>query len=70
MKAAHLAEQTAQRAAERKCERPQVRCDVGLKKICSETFLQQRVGHRRGTPMEKYPRGTLRVPLPNDDVDY
>ena len=48
------------------CERPQVCCDVGFKKICCSNGL----GIVDGIPVEKYPRGLLRVPLPNDNYDY
>lgn len=48
------------------CERPQVCCDVGIKKICCSNGL----GIVDGIPVEKYQRGTLRVPIPNDNVDY
>lgn len=89
-KAAYLAEQIAQQAANRKkkedsflsnlfggalkngcennfdCERPQVCCDVGFKKICCSNGL----GIVDGIPVERYQRGVLRVPLPNDNVDY
>jgi len=45
------------------CERPQVCCDVGIKKICCSNGL----GIVDGIPVENYERGTLRVPLPNDN---
>ena len=48
------------------CERPQVCCDVGFKKICCSNGL----GIVDGIPVENYQRGTLRVPLPNDNIDY
>ena len=48
------------------CERPQVCCDVGFKKICCSNGL----GIVDGIPVEKYQRGLLRMPLPNDDFDY
>lgn len=48
------------------CERPQVCCDVGFKKICCSNGL----GIVDGIPVEKYQRGVLRVPIPNDNVDY
>ena len=48
------------------CERPQVCCDVGFKKICCSNGL----GIVDGIPVERYQRATLRVPLPNDNVDY
>jgi hypothetical protein len=51
------------------CERPQVCCDVGFKKICCSNGL----GIVDGIPVENYERGLLRVPLPNDnygDEDY
>mmetsp|Transcript_14230 Transcript_14230/g.30320 ORF Transcript_14230/g.30320 Transcript_14230/m.30320 type:complete len:460 (-) Transcript_14230:435-1814(-) len=48
------------------CERPQVCCDVGFKKICCSNGL----GIVDGIPVEKYERGLLRVPLPNDNIDY
>jgi len=48
------------------CERPQVCCDVGVKKICCANGL----GIVEGVPVERYRRATLRVPLPNDNVDY
>mmetsp|Transcript_18101 Transcript_18101/g.37964 ORF Transcript_18101/g.37964 Transcript_18101/m.37964 type:complete len:511 (+) Transcript_18101:128-1660(+) len=48
------------------CERPQVCCDVGFKKICCSNGL----GIVDGVPVERYPRGLLRVPLPNDNYDY
>mmetsp|Transcript_34007 Transcript_34007/g.81408 ORF Transcript_34007/g.81408 Transcript_34007/m.81408 type:complete len:450 (+) Transcript_34007:169-1518(+) len=48
------------------CERPEVCCDVGFKKICCTNGL----GIVDGIPVEKYQRGVLRVPLPNDNVDY
>ena len=48
------------------CERPQVWCDVGFKKICCSNGL----GIVDGIPVEKYQRGLLRVPMPNDDFDY
>lgn len=48
------------------CERPQVCCDVGFRKICCANGL----GIVEGIPVERYRRGTLRVPLPNDNVDY
>lgn len=48
------------------CERPQVCCDVGFKKICCSNGL----GIVDGIPVEKYQRGLLRVPMPNDDFDY
>jgi hypothetical protein len=48
------------------CERPQVCCDVGFKKICCSNGL----GIVDGVPVEKYQRGVLRVPLPNDNIDY
>lgn len=45
------------------CERPQVCCDVGFKKICCSNGL----GIVDGIPVERYERGSLRVPLPNDN---
>lgn len=48
------------------CERPQVCCDVGFKKICCNNGL----GIVDGIPVENYQRGVLRVPLPNDNIDY
>ncbi|KAL7470147.1 hypothetical protein ACHAXS_010381 [Conticribra weissflogii] len=48
------------------CERPQVCCDVGFKKICCSNGL----GIVDGVPVERYQRGLLRMPLPNDDYDY
>lgn len=48
------------------CERPQVCCDLGFKKMCCSNGL----GIVDGIPVEKYQRGVLRVPLPNDNVDY
>mmetsp|Transcript_16552 Transcript_16552/g.35963 ORF Transcript_16552/g.35963 Transcript_16552/m.35963 type:complete len:455 (-) Transcript_16552:278-1642(-) len=48
------------------CERPQVCCDVGFKKICCSNGL----GIVDGIPVERYQRGLLRVPLPNDNIDY
>jgi hypothetical protein len=48
------------------CERPQVCCDVGFKKICCSNGL----GIVDGIPVERYQRGVLRVPLPNDNIDY
>ncbi|KAL7552002.1 hypothetical protein ACHAWF_017480 [Thalassiosira exigua] len=48
------------------CERPQVCCDIGIKKICCSNGL----GIVDGIPVEKYQRGVLRVPLPNDNIDY
>lgn len=48
------------------CERPQVCCDVGFKKICCSNGL----GIVDGMPVEKYQRGLLRVPIPNDNHDY
>jgi len=48
------------------CERPQVCCDVGFKKICCANGL----GIVDGRPVESYERGLLRVPLPNDNIDY
>ncbi len=48
------------------CERPQVCCDVGFKRICCSNGL----GIVDGIPVERYERGLLRVPLPNDNYDY
>lgn len=48
------------------CERPQVCCDVGFKKICCSNGL----GIVDGIPLERWERARLRVPLQNDDVDY
>eukprot|EP01082_Thalassiosira_pseudonana_P006481 g6062.t1 g6062 contig20:711009-711425(+) len=48
------------------CERPQVCCDVGFKKICCSNGL----GIVDGIPVERYERGLLRMPLPNDDYDW
>ncbi|KAL3788014.1 hypothetical protein ACHAW5_007992 [Stephanodiscus triporus] len=48
------------------CERPQVCCDVGFKRICCSNGL----GIVDGVPVERYERGLLRVPLPNDNYDY
>ena len=48
------------------CERPQVCCDIGVKKICCSNGL----GIVDGIPLEKWERATLRVPLPNDNYDY
>lgn len=48
------------------CERPQVCCDVGFKKICCSNGL----GIVDGIPVERYERGLLRMPLPNDNYDY
>lgn len=48
------------------CERPQVCCDVGFKRICCSNGL----GIVEGRPVERYERGLLRVPLPNDNYDY
>ena len=45
------------------CERPQVCCDVGFKKICCSNGL----GIVDGIPVERFERGSLRVPLPNDN---
>ncbi|KAL7494896.1 hypothetical protein ACHAWT_003451 [Skeletonema menzelii] len=45
------------------CERPQVCCDVGFKKICCSNGL----GIVDGIPLEKWERATLRVPMENDD---
>ncbi|KAL7535217.1 hypothetical protein ACHAXR_006349 [Thalassiosira sp. AJA248-18] len=48
------------------CERPEVCCDVGFKKICCSNGL----GIVDGIPVERYERALLRVPMGNDDVDY
>mmetsp|Transcript_37626 Transcript_37626/g.78820 ORF Transcript_37626/g.78820 Transcript_37626/m.78820 type:complete len:480 (-) Transcript_37626:385-1824(-) len=48
------------------CERPEVCCDVGFKKICCSNGL----GIVDGIPVERYQRGLLRVPMPNDNYDY
>jgi len=48
------------------CERPQVCCDVGFKKICCSNGL----GIVDGIPVEKYKRGVLRMPLPGGDYGY
>jgi len=48
------------------CERPQVCCDVGFKKICCSNGL----GIVDGKPVEQYERGILRVPVPNDNIDF
>jgi hypothetical protein len=48
------------------CERPQVCCDVGFKRICCSNGL----GIVDGIPVERYERGLLRMPLPNDNYDY
>ena len=45
------------------CERPQVCCDVGFKKICCSNGL----GIVDGIPLEKWERAKLRVPMENDD---
>jgi len=47
------------------CNRPQVCCDVGVKKICCSSGL----GIVDGIPVERYERALLRVPMPNDDLD-
>mmetsp|Transcript_9690 Transcript_9690/g.21857 ORF Transcript_9690/g.21857 Transcript_9690/m.21857 type:complete len:456 (+) Transcript_9690:163-1530(+) len=48
------------------CERPQVCCDVGFKKICCSNGL----GIVDGMPVENYQRrGPIKVPMPNDDYD-
>jgi len=48
------------------CERPQVCCDVGFKKICCSNGL----GIVDGIPLEKWERAVLRVPMENDNYDY
>lgn len=48
------------------CERPEVCCDVGFKKICCSNGL----GIVDGIPVERYERALLRVPMGNDDFDY
>jgi len=48
------------------CERPQVCCDVGFKKICCSNGL----GIVDGIPLERWERATLRVPMTNDNMDY
>lgn len=48
------------------CERPEVCCDVGFKKICCSNGL----GIVDGIPLEKWERARLRVPMGNDNVDY
>lgn len=46
------------------CERPQVCCDVGFKKICCANGL----GIVNGMPVDQYQRrGPIPVPMPNDD---
>lgn len=45
------------------CERPQVCCDVGFKKICCSNGL----GIVDGIPLEKWEKARLRVPMGNDD---
>ena len=45
------------------CERPQVCCDVGFKKICCSNGL----GIVDGIPLEKWEKAKLRVPMENDD---
>eukprot|EP00574_Skeletonema_japonicum_P012922 CAMPEP_0201739516 /NCGR_PEP_ID=MMETSP0593-20130828/45821_1 /ASSEMBLY_ACC=CAM_ASM_000672 /TAXON_ID=267983 /ORGANISM="Skeletonema japonicum, Strain CCMP2506" /LENGTH=475 /DNA_ID=CAMNT_0048233789 /DNA_START=560 /DNA_END=1987 /DNA_ORIENTATION=+ len=45
------------------CERPEVCCDVGFKKICCSNGL----GIVDGIPLEKWERAKLRVPMENDD---
>jgi hypothetical protein len=48
------------------CERPQVCCDVGFKKICCSNGL----GIVDGMPVEKMERALLRNTVPNDNYDY
>ena len=48
------------------CERPEVCCDVGFKKICCSNGL----GIVDGIPLEKWERARLRVTVQNDDYDY
>ncbi len=45
------------------CERPEVCCDVGFKKICCSNGL----GIVDGIPLEKWEKAKLRVPMENDD---
>jgi len=45
------------------CERPEVCCDVGFKKICCSNGL----GIVDGIPLEKWEKARLRVPMENDD---
>mmetsp|Transcript_31306 Transcript_31306/g.46968 ORF Transcript_31306/g.46968 Transcript_31306/m.46968 type:complete len:483 (-) Transcript_31306:528-1976(-) len=45
------------------CERPEVCCDVGFKKICCSSGL----GIVDGIPLEKWEKARLRVPMENDD---
>lgn len=47
------------------CERPQVCCEVLMKKYCCSDGL----GIVEGIPVEKYERALLRVPMANDDYD-
>lgn len=48
------------------CERPKVCCDIGFKKICCSNGL----GIVEGVPLERLQRGVLRVPIPNDNIDW
>lgn len=47
------------------CERPEVCCDLGFKKMCCSNGL----GIVDGRPVETFERATLRVPMPNDNYD-
>jgi len=47
------------------CERPEVCCDIGLKKVCCSDGL----GIVEGIPVEKYQRALLKVPMKNDNYD-